>query len=136
MKSRILILLISVVLLSACSVSGVSNQTAATKGKALYEAIKSGDIDKAIEQYADKFFEMRSRDQWREQLDDMKQQLGELQSYEITKLSSDTRFSGKFFIFEYKVVYSNGKTWETLTMVNPIDTKDVELIAHKIKTLK
>ena len=136
MKLKPVLLLIGLLAsMTACSVSGVSNQAAAAKGKALFDAMIEGDMDKVMSTYSEKFFESRPPDQWRDHLESVRKQSGDIKSYEITRLSSDTRFSGKFFIFEYRNVRTNGTTWETLTMVNPIDTKDVELIAHKIKVV-
>jgi hypothetical protein len=134
-QALLLIVLTLPVFLIACSVSGVSNKAAADKGKAVLEALKSGNIDNALASYSDKFFVMQSRNSWRDRLENISKEIGQIQTYEIRKLNSDTRYSGKFFIIEYKVVHGNGSTWQTLNMVNPNDTDKVELIGHKIKIL-
>lgn len=122
-------------LLFACSGPGMSSKAPAEKGNALLESLKQGNIEEAMEKYSEKFFEMKSRESWREQLENINKKVGQIQTYEIKQLSSDTRYSGKFFIFEYKVVHANGATWQTLTLVNPNNTQDAELIGHKIKIL-
>ena len=131
------LLLISMSLFSvACSgPPGVGPKTAAKTGEAFFEAIKAGNFEKALDHYSDKFFEMRPRDKWMDNLKSIEKKAGAIQSYAINDLQSDTRFSGKFFIFTYRVIRSNGTTWETLTMRNPVDSTEVELIGHKIKVL-
>ena len=134
---RTWLLLLSMSLFSlACSgPSGVGPKAAATTGANYFEAVKAGDFDKAMQQYSEQFFEMRPRDQWLDHLKSIDEKSGKIQTYEITNVQSDTRFSGKFFIITYRNVRSNGTTWETLTMINPVGSDKVELIGHKIKVL-
>ena len=133
MHVRNFILIFATTLLLACTPGTAPNtRTAVTLGTQFYDAMKQGNIDQALDYYAEEFFAMRSREHWRTYLEDINKKVGALQSYKLAKLNADTRYRGKFFILEYRNIHEHGKTWETLTMVHQVKTNELRLIGHKI----
>lgn len=123
----------SLTLLAACEEQGPSEMQVEKIGTQYFEAIKNKNFDQAVNLYAEEIFATRSRDQWHADLETNAKTMGDLQRYELKNAQSDTRFSGKFYILEYKTFYTKDIAWEILTMVNPVNSNEIKLLGHKIK---
>jgi hypothetical protein len=96
--------------------------------EAYYEALKNKDFDKLVTFYADDFFNNQSKDTWLERL----KKRGNLEKVELANMQADTRFSGKFYIFQMHTTYDGKPARETLTLVWGINDKEIKIVAHKL----
>ncbi len=99
----------------------------------LFMALGQGDIDKAMTYYPDEFFKVFPKEYWRDRLEKFNQTLGTIENYRIRNKQSDTRFSGKFFVYQLETIHpDNKKASHIITFVLPVDGGDVKLVGHKI----
>ena len=99
----------------------------------LFMALGQGDIDKAMTYYPDEFFKVFPKEYWRDRLEKFNQTLGTIENYRIRNKQSDTRFSGKFFVYQLETIQPNKKkASHIITFVLPVDGGDVKLVGHKI----
>jgi len=105
----------------------------AAKADALFTALQQGDYDAALAQYDEGFFQGRSRAQWRTRLQTVLAERGPLREWHLRRSQADTRFSGKFFIYEYETVHDGNKRLHHLmTFLWPVDDNQLKLMGHKI----
>jgi hypothetical protein len=121
------------VLLPGCGAAPPADATVERRGQEFFQALQAKDFERALGYYAAEFFQGRPREQWKEYLIDVQRKLGDLQGFELKRKQGDTRYSGKFFIYEYSVVYANAKAWETVTFFVPVGGSDVLVFGHQIK---
>ena len=125
-------------LLFACdnskhSVNSSRNPVVMEKTTVLMDALKSEDYGQAIKQYPDSFFVKQTREGWKQKLKALNEERGAMQSYELKKSQADTRFSGKFFIFEYMVVHKgNKRVNHIITLIAPVTGGGIKLVGHKM----
>lgn len=129
------LLLISCVALTLVSCGGEVPDDAAVvqRGNQFFELLKAKNFDAALDLYAPEFFQSRPREDWKQHLQKMQEQLGDMQSFALKRQQADVRYSGKFFIYEYSVVYAKEKSWETITFFVPVAGGEVKLFGHQIK---
>lgn len=120
-------------LLISCSGEVPDDASVVQRGNDFYELLKAKNFDGALDLYAPEFFQTRPREQWKQHLQKVQQQLGAVQSFELKRQQADLRYSGKFFIYEYSVIYTNEKSWETITFFVPVAGGEVKLFGHQIK---
>ena len=123
--------------LAACergsSTSPSTDPMVEQKASVLFDALKAGDLDTALAQYAEGFFQSRSPEEWREQLQKIGEERGPLQAYYLRRAQADTRLSGKFFILEYEGVYQGKqRVNHILTLVAPAAGGEMQLVGHKL----
>ena len=99
----------------------------------LFMALGQGDIDKAMTFYPEEFYKAFPREYWRDRLQKFNQTMGTIENYRIRNKQSDTRFSGKFFVYQLETIHpDNKKAAHIVTFVLPVDGGDVKLVGHKI----
>lgn len=99
----------------------------------LFVALSENDYDKAMSYYPDDFFKAFPRDYWRDRLEKFNQHMGTMEGYRIRSKQSDTRFSGKFFVYQLETVHEgNKKAKHIVTFVLPVDGSGVKMVGHKI----
>jgi hypothetical protein len=138
--TALLLLVLGIMLaLSACGRDEQRAQNVSTnpaveaQAKALFEAIKSGDEQRIIKQYDEKFFANRSQREWLDKLKALMAERGPMTAYHLRRSQADTRFSGKFYILEYNSVHSGRKRLHhVVTLLLPVEGGDIQLIGHKI----
>jgi hypothetical protein len=118
---------------TGCTKAPPAETAVERRGQELYQALQAKDFERALGYYASEFFQGRPREQWKEYLVEVQRKLGDLQSAELKRKQADTRYSGKFFVYEYSVVYANAKAWETVTFFVPVGGTDVMVFGHQIK---
>ncbi len=119
-----------------CDDNGPALQQVMERGDQLFTSEQAGNMDAMLAQYDEQFFAAHSRDDWRRQLETTRRDLGDLRSFTLRQKHYDTRLSGRFFIFEYQVIYDRGSAWETLTFINPNNSPDIRLVGHQIKEMR
>ncbi len=133
MRTLISVLVVGSALLGSACDQGPSLDQVQVVGNKLFDAIASGDRAAALALYDEQFFAIHSRDEWWQYLQKIHQKLGDMKEHHLRKDHYDTRYSGRFYIFEYQTVYEQGNAWEILTFVNPNDSPDIKLVGHQIK---
>lgn len=128
------ILLCSALLLFivACG-QGLPTQEVEAKAEALFSSRLNESSQQVLGHYSEAFFAKRSKQSWESYLQSVESKLGRLQKFALRKRQTDTRYSGRFYVFEYQTFYEKGKAWETLTYINPNGAVTADLIAHQIK---
>jgi len=119
---------VSLLLVNACSPPPPADKAAANTVKAFYQALKNKDYGAVMNYYADDFFKNQSKDAWLEVL----KKRGDLQKVDVGHLQADTRFSGKFYIFQMHTVYSGEPKRETLTLVWSIEDNKLKIVGHML----
>jgi len=137
--SRLVVLVaLLTTLLFACDsgnrgVNESTNPIVVEKAAALLEALKAEDYGLAIKQYPDSFFVKQTHEGWERKLKALGEERGNMQSYELKRSQADTRFSGKFFILEYMVIYEgNKRVNHIITLIAPVMGGEIKLIGHKM----
>ena len=98
----------------------------------LFVALGQDDMDKVMGFYPDEFFKAFPKEHWRGKLEKFNQFMGTMESYRIRTKQADTRFSGKFFVFQLETIHKDKKkARHIVTFVLPVDGGDVKLVGHK-----
>ena len=104
----------------------------------LFVNLQNNDLDTALGLYHEDFFKIMPKEHWRDRLGKLNQHLGEFKSYRVRHRQADTRFSGRFYIYQVETRHGDAnpqkKANHIITLVRPVD-KDhlVKLVGHKIK---
>jgi hypothetical protein len=110
-----------------------TNPAVEAQAKALFEAIESGDEQRIVKQYDEKFFANQSPQEWLAKLKALMAERGPMTGYHLRRSQADTRFSGKFYILEYNTVHSGRKRLHhVVTLLLPVEGGAMQLIGHKI----
>lgn len=105
--------------------------------KEYFEALKNGDLDKVMSMYSDDFFTRYTRESWREKLQRLTKELGPIKAYSFRNKQADSRFSGKFYIYQYDTIHvgKDGKekrAKHTMTFIQPVNSAEIKLEGHRI----
>jgi len=124
-------------LLGACGEKGNpnidSNPVVAEKAAAVFRAMQAGDYDAVLAQYDEGFFKTQTREGWRDKLKATMDERGPMTAWHLRRSQADTRFSGKFFLYEYETVHDGDKRLHHLmTFVWPVNDDEIRLLGHKI----
>ena len=99
----------------------------------LFVALGQDDLDKAMTYYPDDFFKAFPKEYWRDRLEKFNKHMGTMESYRIRSKQSDTRFSGKFFVYQLESLHKDKKkASHIITFILPVDGGDVKMVGHKI----
>lgn len=106
-----------------------------------YQAVGNNDIDLALSFFSDEFFQLTPREEWKETLISIRDQMGVLedwnqQSWHINKSSSDfsCEETTTELEFEYETVYANGNAIETFTVIKLPGESEYAIFGHSIDT--
>ncbi|MDH5323920.1 MAG: hypothetical protein OEZ68_03025 [Gammaproteobacteria bacterium] len=100
--------------------------------KEYFTALHDNDMDKVMAFYSKDFFKSRPEPQWRERLGGLLQQYGPVKTVSFRSKQADTRYSGKFYIYQFDTVHDQKRVKHILTYVRPVDSDEVKLVGHKI----
>lgn len=116
----------------ACS-QGLPPQVAEQQAQHLLQTLKDGDIDATLALYDDEFYQARPKETWRKELNTLAEELGPMESFVLRKQHYDSRYSARFYLYEYQTIHERGKAWQTLTLINPVGTEELKIVGHQIK---
>ena len=125
-----------VLVISGCTLpSSTSDKGVTEKAQAVLEALQSSDVEKIIAHYDENFYVTRSPQQWREELTALFSQHGKVARISMRNKQADTRFSGKFYIYQFDTLHDNDKrARHTLTIIRPVnEPEQVVIVGHQIK---
>jgi hypothetical protein len=99
----------------------------------LFSSLQANDIDAALTSYSEEFYKGFPREAWQLRLRQFLDFMGPIKSFKIRSRQADTRYSGKFFIYQLETVHEGDKkARHIVTFILPVDGSDVKLIGHKI----
>jgi hypothetical protein len=105
--------------------------------KEFFEALKSSNLDKAMDMYSEDFFNRFPKETWRQKLQRLNTELGPIKAYSFRNKQADSRFSGKFYIYQYDTIHESGgeekRAKHTITFIQPVNSADIKLVGHMIK---
>lgn len=106
--------------------------------KEYFEALKNGDLDKALSMYSDEFYKQVSRQAWKEKLQRLTKELGPIKAYSFRNKQADSRFSGEFYIYQYDTIHSAADGTEkrakhTITFIQRVNSDKIKIAGHMIK---
>jgi hypothetical protein len=102
--------------------------------KKYFTALQNHDMDTVMAMYSEEFFKAGyPRDAWRKKLNRLTEELGEITGFSFRNKQADSRFSGKFFIYQYDTLHDGKRAQHILTFVQPVDDKEIKLVGHMIK---
>ena len=126
------IVLVFVLFLAGCN-KPMPNLDLEPEVKKLFTALQAKDFDTMLPMYSDKFYKSIPKEQWRMHLQRFMDHMGPMESYRIRYKQADTKFSGKFFVFQLDTRHEGQKKAKhVVTFILPVDGDDVILIGHKI----
>lgn len=127
-------LLLAAVLVTSCS-QGLPPAQAQARAESLLSALRDGKLDQAVAMYSDEFFLRQTTAQWRAELQRHQDTLGAMQSFTLRKQQYDSRYSARFYLYEFQTVHERGRAWQTVTVINPVGTTELKIVGHKIRHL-
>ena len=128
--------LMGIFTLSACSPpSSTSDKAVNELAQGIVVALQAGDVDKLVGYYDKNFYVTKSPKQWRAELTSLFSQHGKITNMSMRNKQADTRFSGKFYIFQFDTVHDDNKRAKhTLTIIRPVNSPEqVVIVGHHIK---
>lgn len=96
--------------------------------KNFYQALVDSKVQTALQAYDERFFANKSKQEWQNYL----QELGHLKKFDLNTKQADTRFSGKFYIYQFYTQYDKGKAREVMTLFLPNGSDTIRIVGHKI----
>lgn len=130
---RFILVGLSIVLASACSPPQRAVKVDHLP-KELFQALQDNELDKVMKYYSEDFYKSRPQEYWRDHLSKLLQQYGPVTKVSFRNKQADTRYSGKFYIYQYDTVHGTKRIKHILTFVRPVDSDEVKLVGHKINT--
>jgi len=104
--------------------------------KEFFEALKTGDLDKALSMYGEDFFSRYPVESWRQNLQRLYTELGPIKAYSFRNKQADSRYSGKFYIYQYDTIHDSGgkeqRAKHTITFVQPVNSTEIKVVGHRI----
>lgn len=115
-RSRVILLPV-VLLVWGCSIGSPGVEVGREVAQNFYQAMAQGDTDGALAYFADN----HTPESWRSHLDNIRDSLGQVESFQPGAEEVNTVLSGRLYIFEYQVRYdSQVQAKETLTLFDPV----------------
>jgi hypothetical protein len=99
----------------------------------LFSSLQAKDVDTALTFYSEDFYKGIPREAWKLRLQQFLEVMGPIESVKIRNSQADTRYSGKFFIYQLETRHQGEKkARHIVTYILPVDGSDVKLVGHKI----
>jgi hypothetical protein len=124
-------------LLAGCG-AGDKEARARAVADGYLQALQEKDWDQAMTFYAKRFFETRSPEVWKKDLQLIIRQLGSLQTYRLKSWKWRSDFippdSGTHVTLTYEVKYSKHTAMETFTVFKPFARGDYKIWSHMLSS--
>ncbi len=101
--------------------------------KALFVAMQAKDLDKVMSFYGDDFFKTYTRAEWRQRLQSLYDTLGDITAVSFRNKEADTRYSGKFYIYQYDTIHGEKRAKHVVTFIRPVNKPGFYLMGHQIR---
>lgn len=122
-------MLAMVVVTLGCAKSDPPPNVAREIADKFYLALQQQDIEKALTYCSPKV----PAEQWRMLLEQLRNDLGNVVEVKFKRQEVNTTLRGRFFIFDYQVDYSGGKSVsEVLTLFHKVDEDGTYIVSYTI----
>ncbi|WP_455365486.1 hypothetical protein [Kaarinaea lacus] len=126
-------LLLVLLLLAAGCDAPMPNLDLKPEVNKLFSSLQAKDFETALSAYSEDFYKAIPREAWKHKLQQFIETMGPIESFKIRNSQADTRYSGKFFIYQLETRHEGGKkARHIVTFILPVDGSDVKLVGHKI----
>ncbi|MCK5126424.1 MAG: hypothetical protein KAR42_09225 [candidate division Zixibacteria bacterium] len=137
-STRFLVCALTIVMAAGCGFTNDRNE-AAQIAAAFYESVKADDINGIIVHISPEFFKETSESKVRLIFPAIKDTLGTLESYELSgwhvnKQLGNNPLSGIFVTLQYKVLYSDTLSYETLIMYRANSEDHFKIISYNFSS--
>ena len=123
------LMVVAMVMTLGCAKSDPPANIAKEIADKFYLALQQNDMEKALTYCSPKV----SADQWRLHLDQVRKDLGDVVKVKFKRQEVNTTLRGRFFIFDYQVDYSGGKSAsEILTLFHKVDEDGTYVVSYTI----
>jgi hypothetical protein len=126
------VMLVLLVAIGGCGDNAPPDSVAEQVAIRLMDSLKAKDLNQAIKLYDTAFFERVSSEEWAAQLETWQTELGDMDRYLVRRKQVDTRYSGKFYVYEYEAIHARGRATHMVTLVWPAGGSVLELVGHKV----
>lgn len=124
------LVMVAVVLMTlGCAKSDPPPNVAREIADKFYLALQQQDIEKALTYCSPKV----AAEQWRLHLEQIQKELGDVVKVKFKRQEVNTTLRGRFFIFDYQIDYSGGKSAsEILTLFHKVDEDGTYVVSYTI----
>jgi len=122
---RIKYVFAALLLLAGCSVPAPTTREAVQYAQQYYDAVKAGDLDKAVRFLGGE----KPAEAWRADLQDTLRQHGALQEYKLVRADMNTIYSGTLYVVEARVHYAKGIVNEVMTLREPVNGGELQIVS-------
>ena len=99
-----------------------------------FDALLHDDRETLEQLYSPIFFDATTAEVWFGHLDDVAEQLGPIESFEMEKWSMELLPNGAFTTFVCRVRHSRHESSDTITVVDPVDGSGLAVFGHHIRS--
>jgi len=131
--SIVLLSYFSLLVVACESQNAQTNEQLDELSKQYFVDLQANNLDQVLDYYSDEFFNLHPKPVWRERLKKLLEKFGPIDVISLANKQADTRFSGKFFIYQYNTIHGKKRIKHILTWVLPVDGGKLKLVGHMIK---
>jgi len=131
--SKVLLFCVSLFIVSCGSQNAQTNIQLDAKTKEYFAELQAQHIDKVLGFYSKEFFNIQPKQMWQSRLNSLFEKFGPIERISFINKQADTRFSGKFFIYQYYTIHGKKRVKHVLIWILPVDGVEIELVGHMIK---
>jgi len=131
--SIVLLSYFSLLVIACDSQNAITNEQLDALSRQYFVDLQANNLDQVLEYYADDFFKLHPKPVWRDRLNKLLEKFGPIDVISLANKQADTRFSGKFFIYQYNTIHGKKRIKHILTWVLPVDGGKLKLVGHMIK---
>lgn len=117
--------------LVACTQEATEDQVT-PMAEEYFATLQANDFEKLLTFYHPDFFNLHSAPEWIARLENIREQLGQIQSVKLKQSQVNTVLTGRRFIYEYSVKYEKGFAKEMVLFFQEINQQDIKVQMHKI----
>ena len=119
--SIFLTLCISLFIISCGTQNAQTNKKLDAKAKQYFAELKAQNIETVLGFYSKEFFNIHPKPVWHGRLNSLFEKFGPIERISFINKQADTRFSGKFFIYQYYTVHTKKRIKHIMTWILPVD---------------
>lgn len=131
--STVLLFCFTLFIVSCGNQNAQTNKELDAKTKEYFAELQAQHIDKVLGFYSKEFFNIQPKPVWQSRLNSLFEKFGPIERISFINKQADTRFSGKFFIYQYYTIHGKKRIKHVLTWILPVDGVEIMLVGHMIK---
>jgi len=120
--------------LASCSNTPMESGRAEQMLAAFHSAWEKGNVDDMLSLYDSSFLVSQGRDAWRKKLVAYSSRLGRLKTIRQSSSQVDARFSGDYYIYQFRLGFEGGVLRETITLYTKLNQDKMLIVGHVLKS--